>query len=161
MFEPFAKDPDLFLEAAMSLAIPCSCFLDGVGMIANVVALLHWYLDDVNWTGFYFLNGNELALGPFQGLPACDRIPVGKGVCGAAASSGVSIAVEDVHSFPGHIACDSASLSEIVTPVFSSGHLIGVLDIDSPVMGRFSNDDITFLNELAKIVGDAFPSGRS
>lgn len=117
---------------------------------ANLSALLFNALPDLNWAGFYLYDGTELVVGPFQGLPACIRIPLDKGVCGAAASSRQTQVVADVHAFPGHIACDSASQSEIVIPLISShGELIGVLDIDSPVLARFDDDDREGLEAIA------------
>lgn len=117
---------------------------------ANLSALLFNALPDLNWAGFYLYDGTELVVGPFQGLPACIRIPLDKGVCGAAASSRKTQVVADVHAFPGHIACDSASQSEIVIPLISShGELIGVLDIDSPVLARFDDDDREGLEAIA------------
>jgi GAF domain-containing protein len=108
---------------------------------------------DVNWAGFYFLKGEELVLGPFQGRIACTRIPLGKGVCGTAAQRAETIIVPDVHAFPGHIACDSASASEIVVPLFKDGKLIGVLDIDSPKHDRFSTADQLMLEQIASLLG--------
>ena len=105
---------------------------------ANMAAVLFQTLPHVNWAGFYFLRGDELVLGPFQGRPACVRIPLGKGVCGTAAARRETVVVADVHAFPGHIACDAASRSEIVVPLIRAGELLGVLDIDSPLIGRFS-----------------------
>ena len=117
---------------------------------ANLSALLFNALPDLNWTGFYLFDGTELVVGPFQGLPACIRIPLGKGVCGTAALSRETQVVYDVHEFPGHIACDAASQSEIVIPLISSaGELIGVLDIDSPVVGRFDDEDRAGLEAIA------------
>lgn len=114
---------------------------DPLANASNFVALLNNAMDDINWLGLYVLRGDELLLGPFQGLPACVRIPVGKGVCGTAAEKLQSIRVADVHEFPGHIACDAASRSELVVPLLIDGQLVGVLDIDSPSVGRFSADD--------------------
>ncbi|MCE9606575.1 MAG: GAF domain-containing protein [Planctomycetia bacterium] len=108
---------------------------------ANCAALLYGALPNVNWAGFYFVNGQDLVLGPFQGKPACVRIAPGRGVCGTAAAQRQTIVVADVHRFPGHIACDAASNSEIVVPVVKGERLIGVLDIDSPLLGRFDQDD--------------------
>ena len=123
---------------------------DRIANAANLSALLFNSLPDLNWAGFYFFDGNELVVGPFQGLPACVRIPLNKGVCGAAASTRTTQRVEDVHAFPGHIACDSASNSEIVIPlVATNGTLIGVLDIDSPKHARFDADDQTGLEAIA------------
>ncbi|MGG0050232.1 GAF domain-containing protein [Bacillus atrophaeus] len=118
---------------------------DAIANYANASALLYHSLDEVNWAGFYFAKEGELVLGPFQGLPACVRIPFGKGVCGTAYSNGTVKRVSDVHAFPGHIACDAASQSEIVLPIHVNGKVIGVLDIDSPVKNRFDEVDETFL----------------
>jgi L-methionine (R)-S-oxide reductase len=109
--------------------------------LANVSASLKQHLPDVNWAGFYLMRSGELVLGPFQGLPACTRIALGKGVCGTAAKEGRTILVEDVDQFPGHIACDSASRSEVVVPMRAGGVVIGVLDVDSPSLRRFDDDD--------------------
>lgn len=117
---------------------------------ANISALLYDELKDINWAGFYLLRDNELKLGPFQGKTACTRIPVGKGVCGTAVKEERIIRVEDVHQFPGHIACDSASASEIVLPIRRKGQIIGVLDIDSPIKGRFSMEDEEGLKRLVE-----------
>ncbi|QFI38933.1 GAF domain-containing protein [Moritella marina ATCC 15381] len=113
-----------------------------IANLANLSALLFMELEDVNWAGFYLCENDELVLGPFQGLPACIRIPIGRGVCGTAASTLQSQLVTDVHDFPGHIACDAASNSEIVVPIVVNNKLIGVLDIDSPSIGRFKQDDL-------------------
>src|SRR6478672_1007086 len=110
---------------------------DRIANAANLSALLYNALPQLNWAGFYFYDGHELVVGPFQGLPACVRIPLDKGVCGAAARSRQTQRVADVHAFPGHIACDSASRSELVVPLFRNDTLIGVLDLDSPVVDRF------------------------
>jgi GAF domain-containing protein len=109
--------------------------------MANLSALLFNNLGDVNWAGFYLFKDNELVLGPFQGQPACIRIPLGKGVCGTAAATQTLQRIADVHAFSGHIACDAASNSEIVIPLLVEGNLIGVLDIDSPIVDRFDHDD--------------------
>jgi L-methionine (R)-S-oxide reductase len=114
---------------------------DAVANMANAAALLWEYLPDLNWAGFYRNVGGELVLGPFQGKAACIRIPFGKGVCGTAAQTRTTQRVEDVHAFPGHIACDAASASELVVPIVHEGRLIGVLDLDSPVPGRFDAED--------------------
>lgn len=126
---------------------------DSVANMANVSALLWQFLPDLNWAGFYRLVGDELVLGPFQGKPACIRIPVGRGVCGAAAATGETQLVEDVHAFPGHIACDAASASEIVVPIVQDGRLIGVLDLDSPKPARFDSDDAAGLEALIDRIG--------
>ncbi|HWL25340.1 MAG TPA: GAF domain-containing protein [Ureibacillus sp.] len=114
---------------------------DGIANLSNASALLNQFLDQINWVGFYLMKEGELVLGPFQGLPACVRIAVGRGVCGTAVSKKETIVVEDVHQFPGHIACDSASNSEIVIPLIKNDEVLGVLDIDSPIKNRFSEDD--------------------
>lgn len=114
---------------------------DALASLANAGALLAQSLDRINWCGFYLLRGGDLVLGPFQGKPACVRIPLGKGVCGTAAERRETLVVADVNEFPGHITCDAASRSEIVVPIVDSGALRGVLDIDSPERGRFDADD--------------------
>jgi len=114
---------------------------DGLANTANMSALIFETLPDLNWAGFYFLQGRELVLGPFQGKVACVRIALGQGVCGTAAERRETVVVADVHAFPGHIACDSASRSEIVVPLIQNGRLLGVLDLDSPVLNRFDHDD--------------------
>jgi L-methionine (R)-S-oxide reductase len=119
-----------------------------VANLANAAALLNFFLDDINWVGFYLYDGQELVLGPFQGLPACIRIPLGKGVCGTSAERRETLRIEDVHAFPGHIACDAASNSEIVVPIVKDDRLIGVLDIDSPLKGRFDAEDQVFLEQF-------------
>ena len=125
-----------------------------IANLSNASALLNQCLDDINWVGFYLYDEGQLILGPFQGLPACIRIPLGKGVCGTAAEKREVIRVMDVHQFPGHIACDAASQSEIVLPIVKEGQLIGVLDIDSPSKNRFDQEDesglIQFVNVLVK-----------
>ena len=123
---------------------------DAVANMANVAALLWESLPDLNWAGFYRNVGGELVLGPFQGRPACIRIPFGKGVCGAAAASREAQCVADVHAFPGHIACDAASRSELVVPIVHDGALVGVLDLDSPHPGRFDAEDVAGCVELAQ-----------
>ncbi|MCL2704198.1 MAG: GAF domain-containing protein [Defluviitaleaceae bacterium] len=125
-----------------------------IANLANISALINLYTDRINWAGFYLLDEErgELVLGPFQGKPACVRIPVGKGVCGAAALKRETIVADDVHSFPGHIACDSASRSEIVVPIIKNGKLVGVLDIDSPEHSRFSDADRVLFEKLVTII---------
>lgn len=122
-----------------------SALLDGeddiIANLSNASALLNQFLTDINWVGFYLMKNGELVLGPFQGLPACVRITVGRGVCGTAVQKRETIVVEDVHQFPGHIACDARSNSEIVIPLIKNDEIIGVLDIDSPLKNRFTNDD--------------------
>jgi len=124
---------------------------DLIANAANFSALLFSSLPNVNWAGFYFLKDDELVLGPFQGNPACARIPLGKGVCGVAAQRLETIIVPNVHEFPGHIACDVASNSEIVVPLFDGERLLGVLDLDSPTIGRFDDQDAEGLNELVTV----------
>ncbi|CAM3056223.1 GAF domain-containing protein [Paenibacillus sediminis] len=123
-----------------------------VANLANASALLKFTLPDTNWAGFYLFDGKELVLGPFQGLPACIRIPLDKGVCGAAASRRETVRVDDVHAFPGHIACDAATNSEIVVPMIKDGNLYGVLDIDSPLKGRFDDEEQRFLEQFVDIL---------
>ncbi len=132
----------------------CSALLDGetdaLANASNFVALLFDALDDVNWVGLYVLRGDELVLGPFQGKPACVHIPVGKGVCGTAAKELRTQLVEDVHAFPGHIACDAASRSELVIPLLADETLVGVLDLDSPSLARFTGHDASGLGAIAQ-----------
>lgn len=124
---------------------------DPIANAANTSALLFQMMPDLNWAGFYLMRDGELVLGPFQGKPACVRIPVGKGVCGTAAARGVSVLVEDVHAFPGHIACDSASRSELVVPLIGRDGVIGVIDLDSPLTGRFDAADQAGIERIAAI----------
>lgn len=127
---------------------------DGIANMANVAALLWEYLPDVNWAGFYRLVDGELVLGPFAGRPACIRIPLGQGVCGAAAESGETQLVPDVAAFPGHIACDAATRSELVAPVRRSGEVIAVIDLDSPTLARFDEKDAKGMETLAALLAD-------
>ena len=127
---------------------------DGIANMANVAALIWQAIPDLNWAGFYRFDGSELVLGPFQGKAACIRIPLGKGVCGAAARTRTTQRVDDVHAFPGHIACDADSRSELVVPVIAGDRLVGVLDLDSPLPGRFSAADQAGAEALvARIAG--------
>lgn len=119
---------------------------------ANLSALLYRTLPDINWAGFYFLEGEMLRLGPFQGKPACTEIPVGRGVCGTAVREGKTLIVPDVNAFAGHIACDSASKSEIVVPLMREGKVWGVLDIDAPVLDRFDETDAQFLQKITALL---------
>ena len=158
----FAKneyDPDypLILEEIRSLAEEECRY---VPLLSNVSALLFDALPALNWAGFYLADGNALLLGPFQGKVACIRIPFGKGVCGTAAETGETVVVPDVHAFPGHIACDGASNSEIVVPLFANGALFGVLDIDSPVFDRFTEEDRKGLEAIARFLGGVVQTGR-
>ena len=125
---------------------------DPVANMANLAALLWQFLPDLNWAGFYRMVDGELVLGPFQGKPACIRIPVGRGVCGAAAASRETQLVADVHAFPGHIACDAASASELVVPVLQDGALVGVIDLDSPRPARFDAEDAAGIERLATLI---------
>lgn len=124
---------------------------DAVANMANVSAALFNGLPDLNWAGFYILRGEELVLGPFQGKPACVRIKIGRGVCGTCAQTGQAQVVKDVHQFPGHIACDSASKSEIVIPIFKEKQLWGVLDIDAPIENRFDEEDQLYLEKIVRL----------
>ena len=124
---------------------------DRIANAANLSALIFATLPELNWVGFYFFDGTELVVGPFQGLPACVRIPLDRGVCGAAASTRQTQRVPDVHAFPGHIACDSASRSELVVPLLHGAELVGVFDLDSPQPDRFDADDQAGLEAIAKI----------
>ncbi len=128
---------------------------DRIANAANLSALVYHALPDLNWVGFYFHDGKELVVGPFQGLPACVRIPLSKGVCGAAASTRQTQRVADVNDFPGHIACDSASRSELVVPLLQGDTLVGVFDIDSPVASRFDADDQLGLEAIAQVFVEA------
>jgi GAF domain-containing protein len=124
---------------------------DLIANAANLSALIWQIVPDLNWAGFYFLKGGELVLGPFQGKPACVRIAVGKGVCGAAAARRQTVLVEDVHAFAGHIACDSASNSELVVPLIKGGEVRGVLDLDSPLLARFDDEDRRAFEAVVKL----------
>lgn len=123
-----------------------------IANLANASALLYNTLDNLNWAGFYFIEEDRLVLGPFQGKPACIEIPIGRGVCGTAVEQNQTLVVPDVHKFPGHIACDGASNSEIVVPIRKNGLVVGVLDIDSPVFDRFSEYDKSGLEEFVRIL---------
>lgn len=127
---------------------------DAVANMANIAALLWEYLPEVNWTGFYRVVDGELVLGPFQGKAACIRIPFGTGVCGTAAQSGKTQLVADVHAFPGHIACDAISASELVVPVQRNGKVVAVIDLDSPTLNRFDTEDAKGIEMLAEIIAD-------
>ena len=123
-----------------------------IANLANASALLYQSMEDLNWAGFYLMEGGKLVLGPFQGKTACIEIAVGKGVCGTAVAENKTQLVEDVHQFPGHIACDCASNSEIVVPIRKDGQVVGVLDMDSPVFSRFDQEDQTGLEEFVRIL---------
>jgi GAF domain-containing protein len=124
---------------------------DPIANAANLAAALYHGCPDLNWAGFYFFRGGELVVGPFQGKPACVRIALGRGVCGTAAAERRTIVVDDVHAFPGHIACDAASRSEIVVPLVAGGELIGVLDIDSPQLARFGPAEAALFEAIAAL----------
>ncbi|MBR4606823.1 MAG: GAF domain-containing protein [Lachnospiraceae bacterium] len=142
-------DYQLLCEQAKALAEDAPW---DITVYANISALLYDSLEELNWAGFYLLRNGALVLGPFQGKTACMRIPVGKGVCGTAVQEDRIQRVEDVHAFPGHIACDSASASEIVLPIHCNGEIIGVLDIDSPIRGRFTAEDEQGLRKIVQVV---------
>ncbi|MGP4075686.1 GAF domain-containing protein [Halobacillus sp. K22] len=125
---------------------------DVTANLSNASSLLNQFLEDVNWVGFYLWKDEQLVLGPFQGLPACVRIPSGKGVCGTAVAERSVQRIEDVHAFPGHIACDAASQSEIVVPIFKDKEIFGVLDIDSPSKGRFDEMDEKYLARFVEVI---------
>ena len=125
---------------------------DLIANLSNASALLNQFLDNTNWVGFYIWKEDQLILGPFQGLPACVRIPIGKGVCGTAAKEQKTLRVSDVHAFPGHIACDAASNSEIVVPLIKDGSLLGVLDIDSPLKNRFTAEDEEGIEQFVEVL---------
>lgn len=153
--KPLSADTSLTLN---QLRGEVASLLDGerdfIANMANVAAALYHSLRDVNWAGFYLQRGTDLVLGPFQGKPACVRIGPGRGVCGAAFEQRKTLIVSDVHEFPGHIACDSASRSEIVVPLLKEGRTIGVLDLDSPLLNRFSVEDAAALETVARLFLD-------
>jgi len=128
---------------------------DPIANAANMAALLAWGLADLNWSGFYVMRGGELVLGPFMGRPTCVRIAVGKGVCGTAVARAATMLVEDVHDFPGHIACDAASRSELVVPIIRHGGVTGVLDLDSPIPARFDAEDQKGCEALVELLVNA------
>ena len=156
MFElkplPRASKPEIYAALEAHLRAQLHGERDFIANCANTAALLWHSLPDLNWAGVYRLVGNELVLGPFQGKPACVRIQLGKGVCGTAAAQKRTILVPDVRQFPGHIACDAASRSEIVVPLIQAGKLIGVLDLDSPKLNRFDAADQAGLEKLAAVL---------
>ncbi len=146
-----ADKPAAYAELAGQLAALLQGERDWVANAANTAALLGHSLPDLNWAGFYRRVGEQLVLGPFHGKPACVRIALGKGVCGTAAAEVRTVVVPDVHAFPGHIACDAASRSEIVVPLVRQGRVVGVLDLDSPVPGRFDAADAAGLSQLVTV----------
>ncbi|WP_284139848.1 MULTISPECIES: GAF domain-containing protein [unclassified Virgibacillus] len=147
-----AKDYDLVINQLKALT---EGEHDEIANLANAAALLNQFLEEINWVGFYLWKEEELVLGPFQGLPACIRIPSGKGVCGTALSTQTTMRVANVDEFPGHIACDSASKSEIVIPMYIHDSIYGVLDIDSPIINRFDEIDQTYLEKFVLVLCNA------
>ena len=149
-----ASKSELYRNIAEQLGALLAGELDRIANAANMAALIYYGLPDVNWAGFYFRQGGELVLGPFQGKPACVRIPLGKGVCGAAAARAATILVPDVREFPGHIACDPVSCSELVVPLIEAGAVSGVLDLDSPLFARFDEIDQAGCEQLVALFVD-------
>jgi L-methionine (R)-S-oxide reductase len=150
--EVFATKQALYAHLCQTATAIFEGERDFIANTANCSAILFQSLPNINWAGFYFLKGDDLVLGPFQGKPACVRIALGRGVCGAAAAQRQTLVVPNVHEFPGHIACDSASNSEIVVPLIQNGRLLGVLDIDSPDLNRFDADDAAGLQAIVDIL---------
>jgi L-methionine (R)-S-oxide reductase len=155
----FAIDPqtpkaELYAELLKAADALTAGESDGIANMANVAALVWQYLPDLNWSGFYRMIDGELVLGPFQGKAACIRIPLDKGVCGTAARTGQVQCVEDVHAFPGHIACDADSRSELVAPIYRDGKVIAVIDLDSPIPSRFDGDDVAGISALSQLLGN-------
>lgn len=148
--DPTLSKPERYRDLVAALRSLLEDESDALANLANAAALLAQSLEATNWCGFYLLRGEELVLGPFQGKPACVRIPIGRGVCGSAARERATLVVPDVSRFPGHIACDPASRSEIVVPIVEDGVLRGVLDVDAPEVGRFDQDDLTGLEEFVR-----------
>ena len=148
---PLTNKSELYQHLCESAAALFSGESDRIANAANLSALIFHTLPDLNWAGFYLFDGRELVVGPFQGKPACVRISLDRGVCGAAARLREVQIVADVHAFPGHIACDSASNSEIVLPLVSNGQLLGVLDLDSPLLNRFDEDDAQGLRAVVEL----------
>lgn len=141
-YNQLSKQLDALLEGENNL----------IANLSNASALLNTFLKEINWVGFYLMDEGELVLGPFQGLPACVRIPVGRGVCGTTVAKEQTMVVDDVHAFPGHIACDAASKSEIVIPLTKNGVVLGVLDIDSPIEARFTSEDKDGLEKFVDVL---------
>lgn len=152
---PDGGKPEIYAELLRQFTGLVHGERDAIANAANLAALLTWGLADLNWAGFYIVRGGELVLGPFQGKPACIRIAFGQGVCGTAAATGHSQVVPDVHDFPGHIACDAASRSELVVPMFRAGAVAGVLDLDSPLPGRFDDADRIGCEALVRLFLEA------
>lgn len=152
--DPAHAKPEFYRQLVLAADALTSGEPDGVANMANLAALLWQLVPDLNWAGFYRVIGAELVLGPFCGKPACIRIPLGQGVCGAAAATAVSQLVADVHAFPGHIACDAASRSELVVPVVRGGQVVAVIDLDSPKHARFDREDQAGIETLARVVAE-------
>ena len=148
--------PELYEQLAGELQSLIAGEPDLIANLANASALLYHSLPDLNWAGFYLMKGGELVVGPFQGKPACVRIAVGKGVCGTAVARRSTMLIPNVHEFPGHIACDAASNSEIVVPMIANGEVVGVLDIDSPKLGRFDDEDRAGVERLVEVLVRSF-----
>ena len=157
---PLTIKADLYAELAGQLEGITSGEPDEIANLANAAAILFHGLPDLNWVGFYLIQGSELVLGPFQGRPACIRIGLGAGVCGKAAATRETQIVADVHAFPGHIACDAASRSELVVPLVDRGQLLGVLDLDSPRLARFDAEDAAGLEKFAAVLLRALASSE-
>ncbi|MFN3747147.1 MAG: GAF domain-containing protein [Sphingorhabdus sp.] len=147
-----ATKPELYGELLKAADALTAGEPDGIANMANIAALVWQFVPDLNWAGFYRMVEGELVLGPFQGKSACIRIPLDKGVCGAAARTGATQLVKDVHAFPGHIACDADSRSELVVPVARDGRIVAVIDLDSPLPARFDGDDAAGIEALAKLL---------
>jgi GAF domain-containing protein len=145
-----------YLKLAQQVEAVVAGEQDLVANMANISAILYWALENVNWAGFYLVKEEQLVLGPFHGQPACIRIPIGKGVCGTAVSENSIQMIDDVHQFSGHIACDAASNSEIVLPIYKNNHIIAVLDIDSSEIARFDHEDKSGLSHIVKILQATF-----
>lgn len=164
-FQIAKQEPASKSEMYSAIASQLRSLLEGerdfIANAANFSSLLYHSLPDLNWAGVYLLKEGELVLGPFQGKPACVRIAMGKGVCGTAAEQQQTILVENVHEFPGHIACDSESNSEIVVPLIKDHQLIGVLDLDSPLFGRFDDEDARGLNDLVSLFAESLHTTMS
>lgn len=152
--DPALPKPELYRELVAAADALTSDEPDAVANMANLAALIAQLVPDLNWAGFYRLIEGELVLGPFSGKPACIRIPLGQGVCGTAAAERASQLVADVHAFPGHIACDAASRSELVVPVIRDGAVVAVIDLDSPLPGRFDADDQAGIEALAGLIAN-------
>ena len=153
--DPNQPKPELYHELVEAARALIQGERDAVANMANLSALVWQFLPGLNWAGFYRMVDGELVLGPFQGKAACIRIPLGKGVCGTAAASGETQLVSDVHAFPGHIACDAASASELVVPVKRDGQVIAVIDLDSPTLNRFDAEDAAGIEALAAAIAES------